>query len=82
MKNFARRLGGALPQLLLGEQARGRLRAGLDPRLVAQVLFGLCAFPFISRSLAEPVLGLSYDDAGIKKIESNIKELLQKGFYP
>ena len=81
-KNFAHRLGGALPQLLLGEQARGRLNADLDPRLVAQVLFGLCAFPFISRSLAEPVLGLSYDDEGIQKIENNIKELLQKGFYP
>jgi len=28
------------------------------------------------------VLGLSYDDEGIQKIENNIKELLQKGFYP
>jgi TetR/AcrR family transcriptional regulator len=82
MKHFAPRLGGALPALLKGEQARGRLRKDADPKLVAQALFGLCAFPFISRSLAEPVLGISYDEAGMRKIEQNIKETLTRGLYP
>lgn len=82
MKYFAPRLGGALPQLLAGEQATGRLRKDLDPRLVAQVLFGLCVFPFISRSLAEPVLGIPYDREGIRNIEQNIRELLRRGLQP
>ena len=82
IEHFAPRLGGALPQLLAGEQSEGRLRADLDPRLTAQVLFGLCVFPFISRSLAEPVLGVAYDVKGIRNIEQTIKELLQRGFFP
>jgi len=81
-EHFAPRLGGALPELLRAEQRAGRLRSDLDPRLAAQTLFGLCAFPFVSKGLAEPVLGIAYDRQGIRKIEQNIKELLQRGFYP
>jgi TetR/AcrR family transcriptional regulator len=81
-EHFAPRLGGALPQLLKAEQRKGRLRGDLDPGLAAQTLFGLCVFPFISRGLAGPVLGISYDEKGIQKIEQNIIELLQRGFYP
>jgi TetR/AcrR family transcriptional regulator len=81
-EHFAPRLGGALPQLLQAEQRKGRLRGDLDPRLAAQTLFGLCVFPFISRGLAGPVLGISYDEKGIQKIGQNIIELLQRGFYP
>jgi len=81
-EHFAPRLGGALPQLLQAEQRKGRLRADLDPGLAAQTLFGLCVFPFISRGLAEPVLGIKYDDKGIRKIEENVNQLLQRGFYP
>jgi len=82
MKNLAPRLGGALPPLLMVEQSRGRLRKDLDPALAAQVLFGLCVFPFISRSLAEPALGISYDEQGIRKIGKTIMDLLERGFYP
>ena len=82
MKHFAPRLGGALPQLLQAEQGKGRLRSDLDPQLAAQTLMGLCVFPFISRGLAGPVLGISYDEKGIKRIEQNIMELLERGFYP
>jgi len=81
ISNFAPRLGGALPRLLREEQKNKRLRDDLDPRLVAQSLFGLCAFPFVSRSLAEPVMGIAYDEDGIQKIERHIMQLLQRGFY-
>jgi AcrR family transcriptional regulator len=81
-EHFAPRLGGALPKLLQAEQSEGRLRADLDPGLAAQTLFGLCVFPFISRGLAGPALGISYDENGVQKIEQNITELLQRGFYP
>ncbi len=82
MKNLAPRLGGALPPLLMAEQSGGRLRKDLDPALAAQMLFGLCVFPFISRGLAEPALGISYDEQGIRKIGKTIMDLLQRGFYP
>lgn len=80
MENFAPRLGGALPRLLQGEQNEGRLRADLDPRLVAQTILGLCAFPLISRSIAEPALGIPYDEEGFEHIGQHIMELLQRGF--
>jgi len=80
MEHFAPRLGGALPQLLSNEQNVGRLRDDVDPSLVAQILFGLCAFPFISRSMAEPVLGVSYTETGMREIERHIMELLERGF--
>jgi len=82
IKHFAPRLGGALPALLAGEQARGNLRKDLDPRLIAQALFGLCVFPFISQSLAGPVLGIPYDEEGIRNIEHNIREILNRGLNP
>jgi TetR/AcrR family transcriptional regulator len=80
MEHFAPRLGGALPQLLSSEQGEDHLRKDVDPRLVAQILLGLCAFPFISRSMAEPVLGVSYDENGMREIERHIMELLERGF--
>jgi len=79
-EHFAPRLGGALPQLLSVEQSEGHLRDDVDPGLVAQTLFGLCAFPFISRSMAEPVLGVSYSKNGMQEIERHIMELLERGF--
>lgn len=80
LDTFASRLGGALPQLLLEEQRKGRMRTDLDPGLVAQMLLGMCAFPFISQSIAEPVLGISYDEKGIREIERHIVALLERGF--
>ena len=79
-EHFAPRLGGALPRLLSVEQSEGRLRDDLDASLIAQTLFGLCAFPFISRSMAEPVLGVSYNETGMREIERHIMELLERGF--
>jgi len=80
MEDFAPRLGGALPKLLEEEQKHGRLRGDLDPAIVAQSLLALCAFPFISRGMAEPVMGVSYDEAGVREIEKHVIGLLERGF--
>ena len=77
---IAPRIGGALPQLLRKEQDEGRMRAELDARVVTQILLGLCAFPFISRSVAEPVLEVSYDENGMNELKRHIFELLERGF--
>lgn len=82
MDHFAPRLGGALPQVLFEEQQAGRLRQDADPILAAHTLLGLCTFPFISRSMAEPALGVSYDEPGIQEIERHIIELLERGLRP
>jgi len=38
------------------------------------------AFPFITRELAEPALDISYDEAGLLKLEQHIGRLLKEGF--
>jgi len=77
---LAPRLGGALPELLSREQAGGRLRKDVDPHIGALNLISLCAFPFIARNLSEPALGISYDSAGLAKLEQHITMLLSEGF--
>lgn len=76
---LASRLGGALPGLLANEQTQGRIRKNLDPASGALQLLSLCAFPFISRSLSEPVLGLSFEPDGIDHLREQVIELLHHG---
>ena len=78
-KNYAPRLGGALPGLLKKQQAQGRIRSELDPGITALMLLSLCMFPFIARSLAEPVLGLRYTEEGLQAYIEQLNLLLTGG---
>ena len=42
--------------------------------------FSADAFPLIARELAEPALDISYDEAGLLKLEQHIGRLLKEGF--
>jgi TetR/AcrR family transcriptional regulator len=77
---LAPRLGGSLPDLLAREQAEGRMRADLDPRIGSLLLLSVCAFPLIARDLAEPALRISYDRRGLGRLEEHIELLLREGF--
>ena len=80
LEYLAPRLGGSVPELLVKEQSGGRLKDDLDPRISALIILSLCAFPFIARELAEPALDISYDEAGLLKLEQHIGRLLKEGF--
>lgn len=77
--NMAPRLGGALPALLGREKAAGRLNSGSDPAISSLLLLAVCIFPFIARTLAEPVLGVKYDEPGIQFLKQQVKHLLNQG---
>lgn len=79
IEQLAHRLGGAVPGLLRAEQAAGRLRADLDPASATLQILSLCAFPFLGRDVAEPVLGLAYDADGLEHLKSQITRLLRQG---
>lgn len=79
IENMAPRLGGALPALLNREKSAGRLRADSDPAISALLILAVSIFPFIARTLAEPVLGISYDDEGIEFLNRQIAQLLNRG---
>lgn len=78
-ENMAPHLGGALPALLGREASAGRVRQGSDPAISALLIMAMCVFPFIARALAEPVLGIKFDDKGIDFLKQQITELLKRG---
>jgi TetR/AcrR family transcriptional regulator len=77
--NMAPRLGGALPALLSREKSAGRLREDADPGVSAMLILAVSIFPFIARALAEPVLGIKYDEEGIEILNQQITQLLKRG---
>lgn len=79
IENLAPHLGGALPALFDREKSAGRLREDADPAISTVIVMALCAFPFVARTLAEPVLGIKYDKGGIELLNQQITELLRQG---
>jgi len=77
--NMAPRLGGALPALLSREKSAGRLREDADPAISAMMILAVSIFPFIARTLAEPVLGIKYDEDGVEFLNQQITQLLKRG---
>jgi len=79
IENMAPHLGGALPALLSREKSAGRMHQDTDPAIAAVLILAVCMFPFISRALSEPVLGIRFDREGIELMNQQITELLKRG---
>jgi AcrR family transcriptional regulator len=79
LQHFAPRLGGRLPTILRSEQRQGRVDPELDPEITALLMLSLCFFPFIARSAAEAVLGIDYDEAGLRSLSRHVTGLLERG---
>jgi hypothetical protein len=43
------------------------------------LIMAVSIFPFIARTLAEPVLGITYDEKGIEFLTRQITQLLNRG---
>jgi TetR/AcrR family transcriptional regulator len=78
-ENLAPQLGGALPALLDREKSAGRMREDSDPAISAVLILAVCIFPFIARTLAEPLLGIKFDEDGIELLNQQVTELLNHG---
>ena len=78
-ENMAPHLGGALPALLSREKSAGRMRDDSDPAISALLIMAVCIFPFIARTLAEPVLGIQFDESGTELLKQQITALLKQG---
>lgn len=79
LQHFAPRLGGRLPGILRNEQRNGRVDARLDPEISALLMLSLCFFPFVARPAAETVLGIDYDEAGLRTLSRHVTGLLERG---
>ena len=78
-EHMAPRLGGALPALLSREKSAHRLHPDSDPAISAMLIMAVSIFPFIARTLAEPVLGIRYDEEGIEFLKQQVTKLLERG---
>lgn len=78
-RNMAPRLGAALPALLSREISAGRMREDSDPAISALLIMAVCVFPFIARTLAEPLLGIRFDKSGTALLKQQITSLLKQG---
>jgi TetR/AcrR family transcriptional regulator len=78
-ENLAPQLCGALPALLSREKSACRMREDSDPAISAVLILAVCIFPFIARTLAEPLLGIKFDEDGIELLNQQVTELLKQG---
>jgi len=79
LEHLAPQLGGTLPALLEREKKAGKLRADIDPAYAALMVLAVCFFPFIARSLAEPVFGINLGTDGADTLTQHVSELLKRG---
>jgi AcrR family transcriptional regulator len=82
IEHYAPRLGGALPGLVRRAQTQGLVSESLDPGVVTLMLLSLSMFPFVARAIAEPQLGIKYNQAGQARYLEHLNQLLRKGMEP
>ncbi len=79
IEQFAPRLGGALPGIVIAQQKAGKISNDFDPALVAIFTMSLCAFPFIAQDLASAALNLNYDQSGLESLSSQVGLFIERG---
>jgi len=79
IEHFAGRLAPLLIRLIEREQARGTIRADMDPRLGALSAMSLTVFPFLARPVASQVLGLDVGGAALERLTEHTRRVLLEG---
>jgi TetR/AcrR family transcriptional regulator len=79
IREIASRQLPLLVQLLEQARASGRLRKDVDTRLAALSLLSLCMFPFVSRAVTGPVLGLKLEGEELERLIAHTVRLFMNG---
>lgn len=66
-------------QLLERGRASGRFRRDLDPKLAALSLLSLCMFPFLTKVVSAPALGLKYEGEELEQLIEHTARLFLRG---
>ena len=82
IEHFAGRLAPLLVEVVRREQARGTIRADVEPELAAISAVSLCVFPFVSLPVTQRVLGLSPRGDGFEYLVSHSVQLFRLGVAP
>ena len=82
IRDIAGRQAPLVLELLQRARASGRLREDLDVRLAALSLLSLCMFPFLTRAVAGPVLGLKFDHDDTERLIAHTARMFAVGTEP
>jgi len=82
IEHFAGRMAPLLMEVLQREQAAGRLRSDVDPRLATVSAISLCVFPFVSLPITSRVLGLTIEGEAIDRLAAHTSRLFLEGLRP
>jgi AcrR family transcriptional regulator len=79
IEQFAGKLAPLFVEVLEREQAAGRLRRDVDPRLAAISAISLCVFPFVSLPVTSRVLGLSVAGEPLERLAAHTAGVFLNG---
>jgi len=79
IREFPERLVPLLEKLVRSEMERGRLRAGLDPKLVVLSMISLGLFPFLALPVTSRVFGVRADEDFLQHLIRHTTEVLTRG---
>lgn len=79
IEQFASRMARLFIGIFAREQARGALRADLDPRLVALSAISMTVFPFLALPVTSRVLGVSVDEQAARRLAAHTTRVLFEG---
>jgi TetR/AcrR family transcriptional regulator len=82
IEHFAGRMAPLFMEVLQREQAAGRLRSDVDPRLATVSVISLCVFPFVSLPVTSRVLGLSVEGEALERLTTHTSRLFLEGLRP
>jgi TetR/AcrR family transcriptional regulator len=79
IRDIASRQMPILIELMERGRVSGKFRPDLEPRLAALSLVSLCMFPFLSRPVTGPVLGLKLEGEELDRLIAHTAELFIAG---
>lgn len=79
MRDIAGRMLPMLVELLERERRAGRIREDLNPRLTALSLMSLNMFPFLTRVVTGPVLGVEFKGAALEELIEHTTRMFLNG---
>ena len=79
IKEFPERLAPLIEKIVRQEVERGRIRPGLDPKLVVLSMISMGLFPFLALPVTSKVFGVRQDDDYLQRLIRHTTDLLAHG---
>jgi AcrR family transcriptional regulator len=79
LRDIASKVVPLVEQVVAGEIERGRLRPGLEPKLVVLSMMSLVVFPFLTLPISRPLLGVTTDEEFMNRFIRHITRLFESG---